>query len=169
MNCLRIRPPTTDERAELERWTRAATTARYQRARAILLAADTGASGAALALLLGMHPNTTRRWLHAFQAGGMEASRPRPRGGRGKQFGDTVAEALIALLHEAPEAHGCTSSRWTLHDVAAVLVRERRVTQISSESIRRLLKARHHSWQRAKEWLTSPDPEYIRKKSGALA
>lgn len=169
MNRLHVRLPTATERTELERWTRAGKTAWYQRARTILLAADSGACGTEIAQVLGLHPNTTRRWLHAFSTGGLAALAPKPRGGRLRQFGDDLAEVLIALLHEPPSAHGGEAERWTLRDVAAVLVREGYVRQISLESIRRLLQSRKHSWQRAKEWLRSPDPQYAFKKSGAIA
>ncbi len=169
MNQLHIRALTAEERAELQQWTRSGKTACYQRARTILLAADAGASGTAIARNLGLHPNTTRRWLHTFEAGGLAALAPKPKGGRDRRFDDAVADALIALLHEPPETHGCTTSRWTLQEAADVLTREGHVEQISHETVRQLLRRRRVSWQRAKEWLTSPDPQYAFKKDGAIA
>lgn len=167
MRRLHLRPPSAAERAEVRRWERSGKTALYLRARTLLLAADSGLTGADAARLLGLHPNTTRRWLHRFSKGGLAALAPGRRVGRKKEFGDDVAEAVIALLHEPPEAHGCSSSRWTLGDVAAALAREGVVEKISIETVRRLLRGRRRSWQRAKEWITSPDPEYAVKKSGA--
>jgi transposase len=166
MNRLHIRPPTPAERAELERWARSGKTAWYQRARTILLATDSGLSGTEVARVLGLHANTTLRWLHQFDQGGLTALAPKPRGGRARTFGNELAEGVISLLHEPPEAHGCQTSRWTLRDVATVLVQEGQAQEISIETVRRLLKQRRHSWQRAKEWLTSPDPQYAFKKSG---
>jgi transposase len=119
MNRLQVRLPTATERTELERWTRAGQTAWYQRARTIPLAAGSGARGTEIAQVLGLHPNTTRRWLHAFSTGGLAALAPKPRGGRSRQFGDDLTEVLIALLHEPPPAHGAEAARWTLRDVAA--------------------------------------------------
>jgi transposase len=158
------------ERQELGRWRRGGKTGRYQRAQAVLLAADAGESGCQIARGLGLHPNTARRWLHAFSTGGLSRLAPRARGRRAPVFGPEVATALVTLLHERPEDHACPSGgtgRWTLGDAAAVLVREGTVRTISLESIRRLLRRHGHSWQRAKEWLTSPDPEYQRRKGGA--
>ena len=40
---------------------------------------------------------------------------------------------------------------------------------ISDETIRETLKRLKVSWQRAKHWITSPDPAYARKKSNATA
>jgi transposase len=172
MNRVRVRPPTAAERQESGRWRRAGKTVRYQRAQAVLLAADVGASGRQIARGLGLHPNTVPRWLHAFAAGGLPALAPRRRGGRAPVFGPEVAAALVTLLHERPEDHAVPSGsagRWTLGDAAAVLAREGVVRAMSLESVRRVLRRQGHSWQRAKEWLTSPDPEYQRLKGGAPA
>jgi hypothetical protein len=38
---------------------------------------------------------------------------------------------------------------------------------VSGEAIRRALARLGVRWQRAKHWITSPDPAYIRKKNGA--
>ncbi len=167
MNRLRVRPLTQDERTELERWIRSGETAWYQRARTILLASDEEASGEHIARVLGLHANTTRRWMHAFNEGGVQALAPKPKGGRAKQVGEDVAETVIALRHEPPEVHGRATDRWTLQDVATVLVQEGKVEQISIETVRRLRKGRTRSWQRAKEWSNRPDPRYAVKKSGA--
>jgi transposase len=120
---LHVRLPTATERSGLERWARAGKTAWYQRARTILLAAASGACGTEIAQVRGLHPTTTRRWLHAFSTGGLAALAPKPRGGRSRQFGDDLAAVLIALLHEPPSAHGGAAERWTLRDIATVLVR----------------------------------------------
>jgi len=39
--------------------------------------------------------------------------------------------------------------------------------QVSDETIRLALKQIGISWRRAKHWITSPDPDYVRKKNGA--
>ena len=165
MNRTVIRAPTTEERQTLEQWEQSRTLAWYQRARTIVLAADDGMNATAIARTLGLHPNTTRRWLHTFDQEGLAALAPQPRGGSAKHFGEEVVEALIALLHEPPTQHGAPDERWTVREAAAALVREGWTSQISHESIRRLLREHKHSWQRAKEWLTSPDPAYTFKKS----
>jgi hypothetical protein len=36
--------------------------------------------------------------------------------------------------------------------------------QVSIETIRLVLKRLKVGWQRAKHWITSPDPDYARKK-----
>jgi hypothetical protein len=39
------------------------------------------------------------------------------------------------------------------------------VSKVGIETIRQALKRLGVSWQRARHWLTSPDPEYSRKKN----
>jgi transposase len=168
MNRTVIRDPTTEERQTLQQWERCGKITWYQRARAILLATDDRADATAIARRLGLHPNTTRRWLHTFDQQGLDALAPKPKGGSAKRFGEGVVEALIALLHEPPSQHGAPDERWTLREAAAALVREGWTQAISLESIRRLLRDHKHSWQRAKEWIRSPDPAYARKKGGAI-
>lgn len=167
MNRTVIRDPTTDERETLQDWERSGKIAWYQRARTVLLAADDRMDATAIARSLALHPNTTRRWLHTFDQEGLDVLAPQPKGGSTRQFGEGVVEALLALLHEPPSQHGAPDERWTLREAAAALVREGWTKEISIESIRRLLREHRHSWQRAKEWVRSPDPRYAFKKDGA--
>jgi hypothetical protein len=81
------------------------------------------------------------------------------------------AEAVRELLgHRSPREFGPDSSLWTLEMTAQVSFEEaiiqRRVS--GEETVRAtlwcLLGMR---WQRAKRWITSPDPFYERKKDAA--
>jgi transposase len=169
MNRVKIRELEPSERETLDRWLRSGKLAWYQRARTLLLAVDRQQDATTIALALGLHPNTTRRWLHTFTTGGLSALQPKPHPGRAKEFDPTLADTVIALLHDAPTEHGAPDERWTQREVAAALVREGVVDRISRDTVRRLLTAKRHSWQRAKEWLRSPDPAYAFKKSGGTA
>jgi transposase len=103
MNRLPVRLPTATARSDLDRWTRAGQTAWDQRARTLLLAAASGACGPERAQLLGLHLQTTRRWLHAFSTAGLTALAPAPRGGRSRPLDDDLAAGLSALRHEPPD------------------------------------------------------------------
>jgi hypothetical protein len=84
-------------------------------------------------------------------------------------FDEESAERLREMLHHSPREFGYDTSLWTLA-MAAQVSFEEGLTQrrVSGETIRatlvRLLGVR---WQRAKRWITSPDPLYERKKGGA--
>jgi hypothetical protein len=80
-------------------------------------------------------------------------------------FDEKSAETLRELLHRSPREFGRESSLWTLGMAAEVAFEEGIVQRGGhGETIRatlsRLLGVR---WQRAKRWITSPDPLYERK------
>ena len=58
---------------------------------------------------------------------------------------------------------------WTLELVAEVSFAEGLTTErVSDETVRATLERLGIRWKRAKQWITSPDPEYQRKKSSAI-
>jgi hypothetical protein len=74
-------------------------------------------------------------------------------------------ERLRALLHQSPRTFGKATSIWTLDLAAEVSFAEGLTRQrVSGETIRAALAQLRVRWKRAKHWITSPDPEYVRKK-----
>jgi transposase len=127
-----------------------------------------GLSPPKIARSLGCSSQTARNAIHAFNERGMDAlvegsSRPKR---VHAAFDERRAEALRGMLHRSPREFGYHSSLWTL-EMAAEAAFEEGLTRrrVSGETIRatlsRLLGIR---WQRAKRWITSPDPLYERKK-----
>jgi hypothetical protein len=70
------------------------------------------------------------------------------------------------LLHQSPRNFGKASSVWTL-ELAAEVSFEQGLTpeRVSREAVRMALERLGVRWQRAKQWITSPDPAYARKKA----
>jgi hypothetical protein len=70
------------------------------------------------------------------------------------------------LLHHNPRRFGKGTSLWTL-DLAAEVSFEEGLTKerITGETIRATLERMGVRWERAKRSITSPDPEYARKKA----
>ena len=87
-----------------------------------------------------------------------------------KLFDAERSQRLKALLHQCPRQSGKARSTWTLALAAEVCV-EQGVTakRVSLETIRDTLKRLGVGWRRAKTWITSPDPQYALKKTGATA
>lgn len=137
----------------------------------ILLASSRKQRPSEIALNLGCATQTVRNAIHAYAQEGSaclkkETSRPKT---VQPQFDQTKCEALRALLHQRPQIFGKTTSLWTLRLAAEVCFEQGlTVNQVSIETIRQALKRLRVGWQRAKHWITSPDPEYLRKKSGAM-
>ncbi len=65
-----------------------------------------------------------------------------------------------------PRTYGKQTSVWTL-SLAVQVCQELGLTerQVSIETIRLALKRLGLGWQRAKDWITSPDSDYARKKT----
>jgi hypothetical protein len=80
------------------------------------------------------------------------------------------AERLRDLLHQSPRQFGKPTSLWTL-ELAADVSFEQGLTpgRVSGETIRATLQRLGIAWRRAKRWITSPDPEYVREKGHATA
>ena len=70
----------------------------------------------------------------------------------------------------SPREFGHPTSLWTL-DLAAEVSFAQGLTStvITGEALRQTLLRLGIGWKRAKHWITSPDPAYVRKKGGATA
>src|SRR5260370_9481004 len=116
---------------------------------------------------VGCATQTVRNAIHAFEQRGLECLKQesfRPKTVQA-QFDQAKCETLRALLHQSPRTFGKVTSCWTL-ELAAEVCCEQGLTmsQVSIETIRPALNRLGVGWQRAKHWITSPDPAYARKK-----
>jgi transposase len=163
---MRLRPITENERQGLETGLRCKEAFVLRRCQ-ILLAASRGQNAPAIAAAVGCDDETVRDVMRAFNGRGLaclerQSSRPHM---IHTAFSEASMARLKDLLHESPRAYGKDTSIWTL-DLAAAVSFEQGLTaeQVSGETIRTVLKRLGVGWQRAKHWITSPDPEYARKK-----
>src|SRR5256714_6890623 len=162
-----VRPPTDAERQALEDGLRSSDAFVLRRAQIILSSAQ-GDQVGVIAPRVGFSGQAVRDVIHAFNAQGVAALRERSRRNRViyRSFDTAGAEALRALLHQSPRLFDKPTGVWTL-EVAAEVAYERGLTawRVSGETIRATLARMGVRWRRAKEWITSPDPEYARKKA----
>ncbi len=139
----------------------------------ILRASARGDHARLIAERLGGDDQTVRNGIHTFNAHGLAVLTPRssaPHRTPHAVFTPARREHLRALLHQSPRTFGHPTSVWTLELVAAVAHSEGITPhQVSGETIRNALAALDVRWQRAKRWITSPDPAYARKKRHATA
>ena len=139
----------------------------------ILLASARGEWAPRIAEVLGCDDQTVRTVIREFERDGLDAcltpGSTRPHTIHAKV--DAVAtEQLRALLHQSPRTFGKPTSVWTLELACEVACAEGITPeQVSDETIRQALLRLGVRWRRAKQWITSPDPEYARKKGRATA
>src|SRR5215207_5790788 len=167
-----VRPFSDAEREALEDGLRSSDAFVLRRCQ-ILLASSRGENAYRIARSLGCDSQTARTAIRRFNEGGIREALYK-RSSRPKKiraaFDGERAERLREMLHRSPREFGKDTSLWTLALAAEVAFSKEGLTQrrVSGETIRatlaRLLGVR---WQRAKRWITSPDPLYERKKDGA--
>jgi transposase len=166
-----VRPLTDAERAQVATGLRSSEAFVLRRSQ-ILLASAQGESAPQIARQLGCDDQTVRNAITAFNTQGLAALRKgssRPHRTHAA-FDLARGEQLRALLHQSPRTFGKPTSLWTLNLAAAVSFEQGLTPErVSGETIRATLRRLGVRWKRAKQWITSPDPEYARKKVPAIA
>src|SRR5919204_6503697 len=164
---LSVRPLTDAERQVLQDSLRSADAFVLRRAQ-IVLASAAGERSSQIAPRVGFTAQGIRDVIHAFHARGLDVLRPGSHhpGTVVSAFDTPRALALRDLLHQSPRLFGKDTSLWTL-ELAAEVAYEQGLTthRVSGVTIRNTLARMGVRWRRAKEWSTSPDPEYARKKA----
>jgi transposase len=173
---LRARPPLDDSEAKK---VRRLTGARHapadwsERARIVALSWD-GLAVPAIAGQLGCHPNRVRRWLHRFNAAGLDGLGDRPGAGRRRRITEAERSRIIAMARSEPpgrlvrDAGGELSAddeggpaQWTL-DALTQAARDAGVA-VGRSQVRRILLAEKVRWRRTRSWAASTDPEFVPK------
>jgi transposase len=160
------------ERDRLEAGLRSRDTFEVRRCQ-ILLASARGEWVPRIAATLGCNDQTARNVIRRFERDGVDACLTR-RSSRAHTIHAKVdavgCEQLRAVLHQSPRTFGKPTGVWTLELVAEVAFAEGITAErVSDETIRQAMRRLDVRWKRAKEWITSPDPEYARKKARAIA
>ena len=175
-NYLRARAPHDDSEARKIRrlaGARHAPADWIERARIITLSWD-GLGVAEIAARIGCHENKVRRWLHRFNAAGIDGLGDRPGAGRRRRITETERSRIIALARSAPpgrlERDGAGElsaddedgpAQWTL-DTLAQAAREAGI-QAGRSQVRRILLAEKVRWRRTRSRAVSTDPDFAPK------
>jgi transposase len=165
-----VRPLSDAERKALEDGLRSSDAFVLRRSQ-ILLASSRGENAYRIARSLGCDSQTVRTAVKRFNEGGIEEAL-RKRSSRPKKihaaFDEGRTERLREVLHRSPREFGKDTSLWTLA-LAAEVSFEKGITEkrVSAETVRATLERMGIRWLHAKRWITSPDPDYERKKGGA--
>ena len=166
-----VRPLTDAERQAVEAGLRSSDAFRLRRCQ-ILMASARREPVPRIARALGCDQQTVRNAIHAFNAQGLAALTPGSHTAKTihRAFDGEEADKLRALLHQSPRSFGKPTSLLTLEVAAEVSFAEGLTpSRVSGETIRATLQRLGVRWKRAKRWITSPDPEYARKKAPATA
>jgi transposase len=138
----------------------------------IVLASNRRKRASQIAQDLSCDGDTVTKAINAFNEQGLEALTARSHAVHTPQaaFDAQAAERLKAIVRQSPRNFGKETSLWTLELAAEVSFEQGLIPKrVSDETIRNTLKRLGVQWKRAKQWITSPDPAYGRKKTTGTA
>ena len=164
-----VRPLTDEERHHLEGGLRSKHAFTLRRCQ-ILLASAQRHTPAQIATHVGCSVQTVRNALHAFAQRGLACLTEQSSVPHTVQpvLDAAKRECVHSLLHQCPRTFGKPRSTWTLALLAEVCCDVGLSPQpLSAPTIRDAILRLGANWKRAKHWITSPDPAYVRKKTGA--
>jgi len=168
---LQVSPLTDKEQQAVKEAHRSGKAFTLRRAQIVRLSAR-GKRSTEIADGLGCTAQTVRNAIHAFNGRGPASLTPEKPGPKDPDriFDEAKREALVELAHQSPRAFSKERSTWTLPLLAEVAFEEGLTEHVvSHETVRQAIQAMGHSWQRAKGWIQSPDPQYaLKKATGAL-
>jgi len=166
MKPLFVRELTGSERRELQVGLRSRQAFTLRRAQILLASADQQ-TPTQIAYRLGCATGTIRNTIRAFEKEGTDCLGEKKRGPKNAQpiLDAAKADPLKGILHQSPRRFGKARSTWTL-DLLADVAFEQELTprRLSHEAVRQAVQRLGSGWKRAKQWITSPDPAYARKK-----
>jgi len=164
---LYVRSLTEEEQEALQEALRSEEAFTLRRAQIVRLSAR-GKRSTEIAEHLGCSAQTVRNTIHDFNEGGtrsLHREKPGPKD-PDRIFGEEKREVLVEMAHQSPRDFSKERSTWTLPLLAEVAFEEGLTSRVvSNETIRQAIQEMGHSWQRAKNWIRSPDPQYALKKS----
>jgi transposase len=162
-----VRVMNEEEKQVLEKAKRASDACEMKRAQ-ILLASGQGLTTTGIEKQFGYSAEYARQMIHRFNEQGIECLK---RKSSAPLTQETIVdkekcEQIKQIMHKSPRLYGKSSSIWTLTLVAEVLYEEGETPrQMANETIRTAMNNNGISWKRAKDWISSPDPNYELKKS----
>ena len=166
---MRVRELTAAERQALRRGLKSAEGFTVRRCQLLLASAD-GTGPAAIGAVVGLSAQAVRNAIRAFHADGLGCLTRKPPVAKAPAlvWDREHDDRLKDLLHRRPREFGKSTSLWTLALAAEVCHSKGWTTRrLTAEGMRGVLARLGIGWKRAKHWITSPDPDYAKKKSSA--
>ena len=171
--------PSTHDPAE-ERTLRRLASARHapaslvQRARIITASWD-GATVTQVAQSVGCHPKTVYKWLHRFNAHGLDGLADLPRPGAPRRLSEHERGRIIQLagseppgrLHQGGEGllapdEPKAPAHWTLDTLTEAAQAEG--IRVGRSQVRQILLREGARWRSTRSWTTSTDPDFVPNK-----
>ena len=165
--------PAEDRRLRKLAVSRHAPASWIQRAKIITASWD-GATVTQVAQSLGCHPKTVSKWLHRFNAAGLDGLADLPRPGAPRRLTEHERGRIIQLAGSEPPGRlqqggeGLLAptdpqapAHWTLDTLAAAAQAEG--IRVARSQVRQILISERVRWRPTRSWATSTDPDFVPK------
>ena len=163
-----IREITLEEKTILQHSLRSSSAFTVRRSQIVLMRTDEQLTPKQIGERLRCSDQCVREAIHAFNREGVSYLYPKSRARHEPQSAFSVAgrERLKALIEETPRQFGYENSLWTLALLAEQAYQEGLTAwRVDADTVGRALHQAGVRWQRAKQWINSPDPAYTAKKN----
>jgi transposase len=166
--------PAEDRRLRKLAASRHAPASWIQRARIITASWD-GATVTQVAQSVGCHPKTVSKWLHRFNAAGLDGLADLPRPGAPRRLTEHERGRIIQLARTEPPgrlvqggegllapAQPTAPAHWTLDALAERAQAEG--IRVGRSQVRQILLREGTRWRSTRSWTTSTDPDFVPKE-----
>lgn len=135
---LKVKALTKEEKEQLMNWTMSEDQPLKQRAWVILLV-EAGISVSKIAKGFCCSSRNLRKWVHRFNELGCQGLIKVFKGGRKAKITEEQKRQIVELSRKSPRSFGLNYGWWSLHRLTAEVKKQGIVSQISYESVRRIL------------------------------
>ncbi|WP_426582137.1 IS630 family transposase [Mucilaginibacter sp. R-33] len=147
----------------LKRWRRSSDRRKWERS-VVIMESFHSKSAVDIAIKVDRGADKVSDWIRDYKAKGIKGLEKQPRRAN-KDIINGIKEKrdnLVRLIHESPKLHGINRTSWFLADLSAVYQKVYGI-YISGSTISAYLKKEGYVYRKAKEVLTSPDPNFREK------
>ena len=163
-----VRELSEAEGQRLQRLTRRSNDPVRLRRATIVMASAQGRSVPDIAGLFATTEGYVRRVVHEFNEPGFAALDPKWSSGPPVRIDAATREEICRIARCQPGDLGLPFTVWSLSKLVDYLVAHQVVDRISTETVRKILKRNHITWQATKTWKASKDPQFRAKKNAIL-
>ncbi len=172
MKTLYAREITAEEHAKIEQGLRSSSAFTVRRGQILLMSADEHRKPREIAERLKCSDQCVRDAIRAVRLEGVQCLQTKSRARHTEQatFNQAGLDWLKAAIRQSPQTFGYETSLWTLKLLSELAHKEGYSDRVvRPETVGRALVKAGIRWNRAKQWINSPDEHYQRKKSDVTA
>jgi transposase len=149
----------------LKKWRRGSDKRKWEKA-VIITGASQGETVHEISVKVSRTTEKVKEWIKAFRKKGIEGlnSNPRKLNQKLRKKIEEKKNNLIRLIHETPKLHNINRTSWSL-EALSIAYEQRYKSSIGSSTISEYIRRAGYSFRKAKETLTSTDPDFRIKLS----